>query len=175
MDQSGLSSDVEVDLDLDLEYDAWFARVEATYAAVSFCCFHRLNDRDLADRVGLRVVAGLAARPTIFRFTGLPFSGRIGALAERWIVEARAGRLGDDGDWISLERALRAVPKAERDILVLSCVRGEDDVAVGYRLRCNPASVPERVASTLRFFDQLMMKLLPGERALGRIIEAAQA
>ena len=157
------------------EYDEWLVRLEATYAAVTFCCLHRLGDRTLAERVGVRVVAGLTARPTIFQYTGLPFSGRIGALAERWIVEARAGRLEDRGNWQDLARELAAVPQSERDMLVMACIRGDDDASVADAFSCDLDTARERRRATLHYFGELAARALPGEHALGAIVDAAEA
>ena len=39
------------------------------------------------------MVAGLIARPQVFRYFGLPYSGRIAKLAEARLAEAAAGEL----------------------------------------------------------------------------------
>ena len=138
-----------------IEYDDWLARVDATYRSVSFCCLHRLKDRELAERVGLRVVAGLVAKPTIFKFSGLPFSGRIGVLAEHWIVEARAGRIGADGTFSDLCESLRAVPGDLREVFVLACVWGHDDAEIAGALGCEESVARDRRATLMQHFEQL--------------------
>ena len=54
------------------EWDAWRERVRATYEAVEYTCAHRLADATLAGPVAVQVVAGLIARPQVFRYFGLP-------------------------------------------------------------------------------------------------------
>ncbi|GAC1475889.1 MAG: hypothetical protein PVSMB8_01290 [Vulcanimicrobiaceae bacterium] len=149
-------------------------RLDATYRAVTYCCLHRLGDRALAEAVGIRVVAGLPARAGIFRFTGLPFSGRIGALAERWIVEARAGRLARRHDWADLLNALRVVPDGEREAFVLTCVLGRDDACVARALACDEAAASARRQATIRYFESIVAATLPNEEALERITDDAE-
>lgn len=119
------------------EYRDWLTRLDATYKAVAFCCVHRLSDRVLAERVALRVAAGLVAKPNVFQFSGLPYSGRIGTLAEHWIVEAKAGRLEAEGTWDDLERALCEVPQSQQQLFVLACVFGHDDSVVARSVGCD--------------------------------------
>ncbi|MDN5856734.1 MAG: hypothetical protein L0K86_28635, partial [Actinomycetia bacterium] len=56
------------------EYAAWLDRVRATYEAVRYTCAHRLADPALAEQVSVQVVAGMVARPAVFRYFGLPYS-----------------------------------------------------------------------------------------------------
>ncbi|GAC1309650.1 MAG: hypothetical protein NVS2B3_09310 [Vulcanimicrobiaceae bacterium] len=133
--------------------------MDATYRSVSFCCLHRLDDRVLAERVGLRVVAGLVAKPTIFKFSGLPFSGRIGVLAEHWIAEARAGRMGADGRFADLYESLRALPDREREVFVLACVWGYDDATLARALACDETLARERRAVLFDHFEALSSRV----------------
>src|SRR6478752_1850270 len=63
------------------EYEAWMERVCATHDAITYTCHHRLGNRSLAAQVSAQVLAGLLAKPKVFRYFGLPYSGRIARLA----------------------------------------------------------------------------------------------
>jgi hypothetical protein len=107
------------------EYAHWLERVRATYEAVCYTCSHRLADPRLAEQVSVQVVAGMITKPGVFRYSGLPYSGRIARLAEARIAEADAGRLASVCSWAELRAALAAVPPGHQDVLVATCVRGE--------------------------------------------------
>lgn len=130
-------------------------RIDATYRSVTFCCIHRLHDRALAERVGLRVVAGLIAKPTIFKFSGLPYSGRIGTLAEHWIVEARGGRIGEGGSWDGLCESLRELPYDLQELFVLACVWGYDDARIASELSCEVSVARDRRLGLIGYFESL--------------------
>jgi hypothetical protein len=113
------------------EYAGWLDRVRATYEAVCYTCAHRLRDPRLAEQVSVQVIAGMVARPGVFRYFGLPYSGRIARLAEARLAEADAGRLATVCSWAELRDALGAVPPRHQEVLVATCVRGDtaaDDV-----------------------------------------------
>ena len=116
------------------DWDEWFARVLATYNAVRYTCAHRLADPALAGPVAVQVAAGLVARPSVFRYFGLPFSGRIARLAEARIAEADAGELTPVCEWAELRARLEAMPREHRDVLVVTCVRGHDVEALAATL-----------------------------------------
>ncbi|MFB9745130.1 sigma factor-like helix-turn-helix DNA-binding protein [Pseudonocardia sulfidoxydans] len=113
---------------------------------------HRLGDRLLADRVGAQVVAGMLRKPGVFRFFGLPYSARIGHLAEARIAEAKAGRRDQIAEWDRILRSLRSIPAPDRDAFVLTCVQGLE--------------VPE-IAGRLGLTDQEARRLI--DTALGRM------
>lgn len=127
------------------EYAAWLERLRATYDAVRFTCWHRIGDDNLGAQVAVHVVAGLIASPRVFRYQGLPFSGRVGTLAEPLIAEALAGQLAPARSFEGLRDALIALPPLMQQVLVLSCVHGRDDARVGTLLGC-----PELEAAGLR-------------------------
>src|SRR6185312_9041852 len=106
--------------ELAAEWDAWRERVRATYEAVEYTCAHRLADATLAGPVAVQVVAGLIARPQVFRYFGLPYSGRIAKLAEARLAEAAAGELATVCGWADLSARLDAVPREHRDALVVT-------------------------------------------------------
>ncbi|MBC3194912.1 hypothetical protein H7X46_28055 [Pseudonocardia sp. C8] len=127
------------------EYDEWLDRVRSTYEAVRFTCHHRLGDRLLASRVSAQVVAGMLARPGVFRFFGMPFSARVGHLAEEQIAAARRGELQGSAVWPELERRLRELTEQQRRVFVLSFVHGSGTEETARKL-----GVPEEVAHDLR-------------------------
>lgn len=106
------------------EYEQWLDRVRSTYESVSFTCLHRLGDRTIADRVSAEVVAGMLAKPGVFRFFGLPYSARIGHLAEDRIAAARISEPHGTVEWPDLLRGLQELSRDERHLFVLTCVRG---------------------------------------------------
>lgn len=124
---------------LDTEWDEWVERVRTTYEAVQYTCAHRLADAGLAGPVAVQVAAGLVARPAVFRYWGLPYSGRIARLAESLIADADAGRLAPVCDWVELRGRIEGLSQAHRRALVVTCVRGEGDPALASVLGCDEA------------------------------------
>jgi DNA-directed RNA polymerase specialized sigma24 family protein len=117
------------------EFDHWLQRVSATHGAVLFTCTSRLRgDRAAASQVAVQVMAGLLARPSIFRYFGLPYSGRIARLAENLLAQAKAGTLATVCSWHDLYALLERLPPQHRDVLVLTCVRGVDNSALADHL-----------------------------------------
>ena len=136
-------------------YAAWLDRVRATYEAVGYTCGHRLHDRELGDRVSAAVVAGLVSRPGVFRYQGLPFSGRIAVLAEAHLDEAGAGRLPPGPDWLQLWTALTQVPPDEQDVFVLACVHGQQAGDIAAMLGCPPDVATRRCEDVLRLMRRI--------------------
>jgi hypothetical protein len=146
------------------EWDAWRERVRATYEAVEYTCAHRLADATLAGPVAVQVVAGLIARPQVFRYFGLPYSGRIAKLAEARLAEAAAGELATVCGWAQLSEQLDAVPQAHREALVVTCVRGDDDAALAAVWGCDEAAAAAGHAAMLAFLRELVRPgLAPSE------------
>jgi hypothetical protein len=137
------------------DYRDWLERVRATYEAVGYTCGHRLHDRELGKQVSVAVVAGLVSRPGVFRYQGLPFSGRIATLAEARLVEAREGRLPSIPDWYELWAALTHVPPEVQDAFVLSCVHGLDVSEISANLGCSQDSARSRCADALRMMRSI--------------------
>jgi hypothetical protein len=137
------------------EYQAWLDRVDATYQAVGYTCGHRLHDRELGDRVSAAVVAGLVTRPGVFRYQGLPFSGRIATLAEARLAEAAAGRLPPGPAWSRLRAALTQVSPDAQDVFVLSCVHGHPTEQIAEALGCGPEDASLRCADVLRLMREI--------------------
>lgn len=141
------------------EYAHWLERVRATFEAVRYTCEHRLVDPALAEQVAVQVVAGLVSRPAVFRYFGLPYSGRIGRLAEARIAEADAGALATVCRWADLRERLGQVPAEYREVLVITCVRGGDVEAPAAELACDEAAAERRHESMLAYMRELA---LPG-------------
>lgn len=137
------------------EYAAWTERVRATYEAIAYTCAHRLHDRRLAEQVAVQVVAGLLARPRVFRYFGLPYSGRIATLAEARIAEVRQGRLAVVGEWPALLDRLSAVAPAHQEVFVLTCVLGQDDTELAASLGCDGDAATGRRDETLRLMRRI--------------------
>jgi hypothetical protein len=149
--------------DLLPDYEGWLERVSATYESVAYCCFYRLRDRAVADQVSVQVVAGLIGKPKIFKYFGLPYSGRIGRLAERRIAQARQGTLAMGGDWPELFAALVAMPTVNQKVLHLACVLGYDDAELATALECNEEEARIRRKQTVGYLEELSRRILPPE------------
>jgi hypothetical protein len=144
------------------EFDQWLERVRATYRAVLFTCTHRLSgDSAVADQVAVQVIAGLVSRPSVFRYFGLPYSGRIARLAETRLAEARAGELATVCAWTELWERLTSIPQQHRHVLVAMCVRGEDIATLASGLRCDEQTAAARHAATLSYMLQVTAPGLP--------------
>ncbi len=142
----------EFERDLLPGYEEWLGRLSATYRSVAYCCFHRLRDREAAERVSVEVVAEMLARPKVFRYFGLPFSGQIGRLAEPRIDRARQGitvERGGDASWQELLVRLRNVPEAHQAVFVLTCIEGRADPDVAAALGCDEDTARLRRENTM--------------------------
>lgn len=143
------------------EYAEWLDRVRATYEAVRYTCSHRLADPALAGPVAVQVAAGLVSRPSIFRYFGLPFSGRIARLAEARIAEADAGELATVCDWAELRGRLEEMPAVHREALVVTCVRGDDVEALAAARGCDEAAAEAGHEAMLAYMLELARPGLP--------------
>jgi DNA-directed RNA polymerase specialized sigma24 family protein len=143
------------------EYEAWMERVCATYEAITYTCHHRLGNRRLAEQVSVQVLAGLLAKPQVFRYFGLPYSGRIARLAESRLAEAQEGRLADVGSWQELLQGLNKLPLEHQEVFVLTCVRGDDDGQLASNLGCDTHTARLRRHSTMELMRELAAYALP--------------
>lgn len=126
-------------------YAEWLERVEMTRESIGYCCFHRLNrDRALAERVSVGVVAGLLARPLVFQYFGLPFSGRVAHLAEQGIARAAQGMRDQVCAWEVLRGELLTLAPQEQEVVVYACVEGYDDPELAAALHCDEESARRR-------------------------------
>ncbi|GAA4846758.1 hypothetical protein ACFQ34_32515 [Pseudonocardia benzenivorans] len=142
-------------------YRDWIARVTSTYEAIHYTCAHRLNEPSLAGQVAVQVVAGLIARPMVFRYFGLPYSGRIATLAEGYIADAEAGNLTLVGEWPRLYARLREVPAEHQEVFVGVCVAGDDLAGLAERLGCDEREAAPRRTATLELMRDLASAFLP--------------
>jgi hypothetical protein len=146
---------------LQQDYEHWLERLSATHDAVVYTCSYRLAHPADAAQVGVQVIGGLLARPGVFRYSGLPYSGAIARLAEARITAARDGRLPRACSWPTLLGTLSNVPQAHREVLVLTCVHGHDDEQIAALLHCTPPQAAERREATRTFFRGLAAAALP--------------
>ncbi len=138
------------------EFDQWLDRLGALYEAVRFTCTHRLADPELAEQVSVQVVAGMVARPAVFRYFGLPFSGRIAQLAEGLIVTADAGELATVCTWPELRDRLAGLPHGHREAFVVTCLRGGDVEELAAVLSCDEAVAEGRHEAMLTCVGELV-------------------
>jgi hypothetical protein len=131
------------------EYEQWLERLASTHRALIYTCRHRLGSQSLAEQVSVQVVAGLLARPKIFRYFGLPFSGRIARFAEQRIAEAKAGRLRCGCNWGSLWFQLHELSREQQCVFVGICVEGHSDAELAGLLQCTEAAAKDRREQTL--------------------------
>ena len=137
-------------------YEEWLERLTATYNAIAYCCFHRLRDRKAAECVSAEVVAEMLARPKVFGYYGLPFSGQIGRLAEPRIAQAKQETtvVGDSG-WQELLDRLRSVSKEHQEVFVLTCIEGYTDPEVASALDCDEDTARLRQENTMNLLQML--------------------
>lgn len=138
------------------EFAEWLDRVRATFEAVQYTCAHRLADPRLAEQVAVQVAAGMVSRPGVFRYFGLPYSGRIARLAEARIAEADAGRLATVCGWAELRDRLEQLPPEHRDVFVVICLRGQDAAALADELGCDVAAAQARQEAMLASVHELV-------------------
>lgn len=149
--------------DLLPDYEEWVERLSATYNSVAYCCFHRLRDREAAERVSVEVVAEMLARPKVFRYFGLPFSGQIARLAEPRIVRARQGTtvVGGGSSWQDLLTHLRSLPEEHQKVFVLTCIKGYTDSEFADALGCDEDIAKLRRENTMNSLRGLSESVLP--------------
>jgi hypothetical protein len=138
------------------EFDDWLERVRATHGAVLFTCTSRLRgDRAAATQVAVQVMAGLLSKPSVFRYFGLPYSGRIARLAENLLAQANSGTLAHVCAWSDLYALLERLAPPHRDVLVLTCVRGLDLSALADHLGSTEELAARRQAAMLAHMRRL--------------------
>lgn len=122
------------DPDLAALFDEWIVRLESTYNAVGYTCGHRLGDRAVGDRVAATVIRRLLERPNVFRYSGLPYSGRIASIAEPLISGAED--IGSPVTWNEIRAHLEGLTPERRRLLVGVFVLGESDDRLADWLGC---------------------------------------
>lgn len=147
-------------------YEGWLERLSATYNAVAYCCRYRLRDRVAAECVSVEVVAEMLARPRVFGYYGLPFSGQIGRLAEPRISRARQGTpvMGGDSGWEELLAGLRGVSKGHQEVFVLTCLEGYTDPEIAGALGCDENTARLRRENTLDLLRGFSESIVPPAR-----------
>jgi hypothetical protein len=138
------------------EFDEWLDRLRALFEAVRFTCTHRLADPSLAEQVSVQVVAGMVARPAVFRYFGLPFSGRIAKLAEGLIAVADRGELGAVCAWPELRDRIAGLPHEHHAAFVVTCLRGGDVEELAAVLSCDGAAAEYRNEAMLTHLGELV-------------------
>lgn len=146
--------------DVPAAYEDWLERLRATYQSVVFCCRYQIGDERAAQAVGARVVAGLVGKPGVFKYSGLPFSGRIARHTERGIADARAGVLLFGAGWDAFVERLRQVSPAHQEFMVLGWVDGRDDEAFAELLGCDAAAAANRRSASLAFWQKISAEAL---------------
>lgn len=122
-------------------YAEWIERVSSTYRSVAYCCAYRLGDQALAQRISAEVVAEMLARPKVFRYSGLPFSGQIARLTEPRIAQAsqekqRGEAIEPGKEWQEILRQLLEISREQQEVFVLAYVEGFPDAELGAALGC---------------------------------------
>jgi hypothetical protein len=149
-DQAGADGTLVIERHVDKmtpAYEEWLTRVSMTYAAVVNCCRYRLGNEIEAAEVGLAVVQGLFAKPKVFKYFGLPYSGRLARLAERKIAEIRTRPVASHAfasaapDWLSVLERLGSLSGPLQDVFTLSCVEGWEVSRVAGAMNCEAQTV----------------------------------
>lgn len=158
------------------EYADWLSRVRMIRESVAYCCFHRLQrNAVLAERVSVEVVAGLLARPKIFQYYGLPFSGRVAHLTEMAIARAAEDIPGGACTWPMLEEALAALPAQQQEVAVQLCVEGCDDADLATALGCEESEAQRRREETLARLERCSALVLPVNAHRSRRVQSVPA
>lgn len=146
-------------------YEEWLDRLSATYRSVAHCCRYRLQDRAAAERISMEVVAEMLARPKVFRYFGLPFSGQLATLAEPRIARVRQGmRMGGNMDWPEFLVRLRGVSKERQEVFLLTCIEGYTDPDVAVALGCDEDAARLRRESIMDSLRELSESVLAPTR-----------
>ena len=142
-------------------YEEWLERLSATYGSVAHCCLYRLQDRAAAENVSMEVVAEMLARPKVFRFFGLPFSGQLAKMAEPRIAQVQQGvTVGGNMDWQEFLVRLRSVSKEHQEVFLLTCIEGYTDPEIALALGCDEDAAKLRRESTMGLLQELSESVL---------------
>jgi hypothetical protein len=151
----------EFEYDLLPGYEEWLERLLATYGSVAHCCRYRLQDRAAAENVSIEVVAEMLARPKVFRYFGLPFSGQLAKLAEPRIAQVQQGvPVGGNTDWQELFVRLRSVSREHQEVFLLTCIEGYTDPEVAVALGCNEDETRLRRENVMGLLQELSESVL---------------
>jgi hypothetical protein len=144
------------------DYAQWLVRISQTYEAVANCCYARLRDRAVAEEASTEVIAGLLARPMVWRFYGLPFSGRVAMLTEKALAAAneRARPGAGRGGWIELRSSLARISQESQEVFVMTCVDGYGDPELAGALGCEEEDAKRRRDAMLQELRELSSRTL---------------
>jgi DNA-directed RNA polymerase specialized sigma24 family protein len=113
----------------------------------------------------MEVVAEMLARPKVFRYFGLPFSGQLATLAEPRIARVQQGTMiGGNMDWQELLVRLRNISKERQEVFLLSCIEGYTDPNVAATLGCNEDVARLRRESTMHLLQEISKSVLAPTR-----------
>ncbi len=151
----------EFEFDLLPGYEEWLERLSATYGSVAHCCRYRLQDHAAAAAVSMEVVAEMLARPKVFRYFGLPFSGQLATLAEPRIARVRQGMtMGGNVDWQEFFVRLHSISKEHQEVFLLTCIEGYTDPEVAVALGCDEDAARLRRERTMNLLQELSRSVL---------------
>ncbi len=146
-------------------YEEWLERLSATYGSVAHCCRYRLQDHAAAKSVSMKVVAEMLARPKVFRFFGLPFSGQLAKLAEPRIAQVQQGvAVGGNVDWEEFLVRLRGVSMEHQEVFLLTCIEGYTDPEIAVALGCDEDTAKLRRENTMGLLQELSESVLAPAR-----------
>lgn len=157
---------VEFERDLLPGYEEWLERLSATYRSVAYCCSYRLQDYALAEDVSVEVVAEMLARPKVFRYFGLPFSGQIARLAEPRIArlqgEKQQSSKADENtkEWEELFSRLLDVSREHQEVFVLAYVEGCPDAEIAAALECSESAARQQREDMTNLLQELSKMVL---------------
>ncbi len=142
-------------------YEEWLERLSATYGSVAHCCRYRLQDHAAAAAVSMEVVAEMLARPKVFRYFGLPFSGQLATLAEPRIARVQRGiSVGGNMDWQEFLVRLHSVSKEHQEVFLLTCIEGYTDPEIAVVLGCDEDAAKLRRENTMGLLQELSESVL---------------
>jgi DNA-directed RNA polymerase specialized sigma24 family protein len=108
----------------------------------------------------MHVLAGMLAKPSIFRYFGLPYSGRIAHLAEECIAAAKEGSLKSTAEWHEVATWLRQLPDNLRQLFALSCVLGFSQPKIAAILRVSPELVESECIDALNEIASISSRII---------------
>jgi hypothetical protein len=158
------------------EYADWVLRIRNTYVSVVHCCKYRLPEHpDGPARVGLDVIAGLLERPRVFQFFGLPFSGRVGHIAERSISAVANGADASAAiGFAEVEQRLLDTTAEHQEVIVYAWVDGHEGEALAEALHLDLVVAEQRRNAALAHLKTIVLEARrPVAGAERRVSDAA--
>ncbi|MEU3476443.1 MULTISPECIES: hypothetical protein [Williamsia] len=128
------------------QFQHWLDRVRDTHDAVRFTVGHRLHgDWERAEAVSIEVIVRMLTKPKVFRYQGLPYSGRIGSVAESILAAPATDTPPELPDWLTLTSYLEQMSPQLRPVLVGAFVDGLDDEHISAEV-----GLPTAIVLTMR-------------------------